>query len=238
MNKFVLQISRVSRYGKISVLCSGLLFLGLGCGGGGGGGDGGNVGGLKRSTDTGVRVIHGGVRQSPVVVKGILLTTADVSYTSEQFYTPASAGAQSLVIDRSTTGQTLASLSATLVEKQEYSVLIYDQSDNRLGARLFVDPVARPEKGFATLRLIHSFQGAGNLTLATLGAAPVSAKFTDSSELITVPIGVREITVRNASGTRLTSLTVDLPEQSEGTVVVSGSAALGFVQARVLLDLD
>lgn len=212
---------------------TGLLAAGCSGGGGEGGGDG-------RTTDTGIRVLHGAADIEPVDLRvgELLLQRAHFGDVTE--YVKAEQGPAALVLDRANAaGTTVASLNADLQKKVEYSLLLFGrETSGTFSVRLLEDPVLRPETGTARLQIVNALEGAPPVRAVAGTVQTAPAAFSLASGFVDVPPGPASIAVKNEKGGTLLTLAVDIPDRSEATVFVTGVTDLNVIVGRVILDLD
>ncbi|MBP9837223.1 MAG: DUF4397 domain-containing protein [Proteobacteria bacterium] len=216
-------------------------------GGGGGGGDGETAAGTlntdpnKRTSGTGVRIIHASMDGEPVDLKIADQFYGNAYFMGETFYQTTPKGPLNLLLERANSpGVVLNTLISDLKDKTEYSVLLTGQNANqRYAATLLEEPVLKPAAGKAVIQFIHALEGSGELTLVgsvTLG--PVSFKASSGFLEIPVPLSGTESFNINSSSRTIATINVAVSDGSESTIVVGGSRNDGVIIPRVFRDRD
>lgn len=203
----------------------------------GGGGDGGGEG---RTTDTGVRVIHAALDVEPVDLRLTDVSLQRAHYMDVTQYVPFEKGAQNLILDRANAfGTTVANVPATLEKKIEYTLFMFGRvSTGSFNVSLLSDPVERPKAGFARVQLLHGYEGRGVLKGTVSGAALTPTAFTRASGFVEVASGPANIVITDDNGRTVASLTTELADRGELTVLVAGATDLGVNFVRLYNDLD
>jgi hypothetical protein len=219
---------------RISTLIACLACVLAGCGGGGGGGGGG------RTTETAIRLIHGAIDGPPVEVLHGSVFIQSARFTDVTGFVPVDPGPNNISVQRANSpGVTQNSLSQTLAEDTEYTVLIFSDSDGgQPRASLFEEPVVRPAAGLSRVQLINALLGSSPLELVIGGAASARAGYGTTSGFIEVGSGAQLGSVRNAAGQEVASLSLTLVDRGELTIVLIGSVELGQAFVRLYEDLD
>lgn len=226
------------------ILSALILFWLAACGGGGGGGDGGASSGgdpNKRSTGTGLRVIHAALDVEPVDVRIGELVIPLVRFLDVTYYNSIKTGSQNVVVDRANfPGATLSSVGTDFKTKTEYSLLISGrQGTDTFFVSLLEEPVLRPETGRGRIQLINLLEGSSPMTLAgpTIPAlGPIAFRL--SSGYIDVASGAQTFLVADSSGNPLANISTTIADRGEITVVIGGSRSRGVVLSRIYTDLD
>lgn len=241
----VCSMRKVTRYSgwifSSATLFAVILSVTVGCSGGGGGGGGSSADGtLKRSTKTGLRILHGALDLPPVTVRipEQLLFTA--GYAEGNFYHSAPEGAVTINLDFQVPGGiTTRAISPTLVKDTEYSVFVFGSyAANNLNTLLIEDAVLRPETGFARFRLFNAYQGGGALSATIGGVAIPATSYGSASGFIDLASGAQSLVVKDGSGRTVSSLALTLDDRGETTIMITGNKELGVVFAPEYKDLD
>jgi hypothetical protein len=223
---------------KHSLSCLVVAALTSGCSGGGGGGEGG--GSRERSTDTAVRIIHGAVDKPPVdlTVDGLFVESARFGEATDYVAVPE--GAHSFSLAATNSPQTvLSTLPVTLNKDTEYSLLLYGKEENEsYNAVIIPDQVVRPEKGFASVRVVHSVAAQSPLTVTANTTPLPQTAFGQASPFTTIPSGATQFVVRNRDGGTVATAATTIEDRAEVTVVVTGDQALGAYFVTLFNDLD
>lgn len=217
----------------------------FGCGGGGGGG--GDVdtkdGALRQSINTAIRVLHGSLDATPVDLyfgteQRSLIQTA--RFGEQKFYQQIDSGERAFSLERANSpGNIVVSGAQRFSENTEYTVFIYGSAgDNNLEVRILEDITSQAGDGVAFIRLANAVESASSIS-ATVGVTNVpAAEFGNYSAAVEIPAGIQTITVSNAAGASIATLTTEIPNRGEVTVLVAGDLREGFVVAKPFLDLD
>ena len=203
------------------------------CGGGGGGGGGG------RTTGTGMRVIHASLDLPPVVVSVNGSEIARASYLSSTFYSGVSAGPATVTIEfQNQPGAVFSSLNVRFTEGQEHTLLLSGEArTSNFRAILIPEEVVQAVSGNGRVQLINGFTSGGSLRLDFVGGIGEGVGPGNLSQAVELASGAQQVSVVDGSNS-IASSTIDLPDQGEVTVVVSGSRAEGVVLTELVNDLD
>lgn len=212
------------------------IVLVCGCSGGGGGGSGGG----GRTDDTAVRIVHGAIDQAPVDLSVDGLFTATAKFGDSTQYVPVADGAHSFGLTAVNSPATVVgSLTGNLEKQTEYSLILFGKEEGgSFSVQLVPDQVARPEKGFAAVRVIHSVASQGPLTVTANTTAIPETAFGKVSPFTTVPSGATQFVVRNRDGGTIGTASAVIEDQGEITVLISGDQTLGAYFVTLLSDLD
>ncbi len=228
-------VAGVTKVTRLSVLL-GLSVLGatLGCSGGG---DGGGEG---RSTDTGVRVIHAALDVEPVDLRLTDVALQRARYADLTQYVPFEKGAQTLILDRANAfGTTVANVPATLEKKVEYTLFMHGRvSNGTFHVSLLADPVERPTAGRSRVQLLNALEGRGVLKASVGGAQLTPTAYSKASGFTDVASGPVNIVVTDERGRGVATVSAELPDRGELTVLIAGAADLGVSFVRLYSDLD
>jgi hypothetical protein len=224
-----------------------ILFSSIGCGGGGGGGGGGSdnsnnqttdVGQLSRGTDTAIRLMHGTIDATPLTLRTGTQAIRSGRFAQETFYSRVSPGELLLSVERANTPSVIAAEQVATIEKgKEYTALITG-SAGALMFKLIEDTTVRPGIGLTSVRLVNSLQGLSGITAELSGVTFPNVSFGGASGFLDIPSGVATLTVKNQGGAVILSKTVELLDQADISILVTGSNSLGAVFAVLYRDLD
>ncbi len=204
------------------------------CGGGGGGGGG-------RTTETAVRLIHGGIDTTPLEVFVAGLSIQKGAFADVTDFVSVPAGPIAIDLQRANTpGATFRQLPTSLAEETEYSIFVAGSAlRENLSVQLLEEPVAQPAAGRGRVQLLNALEGSAALTLEGTGAsAAPQAAFGRSSGFFDVPAGPLTFAAQNGRAGTVANFSVTVPDQGELTLVVEGSLPLGAVLTRTFSDLD
>lgn len=221
----------------VAVLICGFI---MGCGGGGGGGSSssGSDTSNQRTTDTGIRIIHAALDAAPLT-----LTIGDQEIQTAQFAQPTSyqrlsEGAQTLVLTKST-GEVFAQLPVEFEKGTEHSLLVFGQSGrNSLRFQVLTDQIIRPDAGRGFIHFVNGYEGVRAVTFVCAGSGPVIVGQASASGFYELNSGTQLVIVSDSSGAELGRISLDVPDQGESTVVLTGAREYGAAILKVYQDLD
>ncbi len=224
-----------------SVIFLSLLFSGLAsCSGGGGGDGGGGNDGTRRSTKTGIRILHGALDIEPVDLRIGDQILNHSAFMETNFYSDVPSGSQLVTLERGNSpGVNLFQSAVALADKTEYSLLLSGQATrNNFNVTVLEEPVIRPAKGLGRVQLVNLLEGSAALILngggVTLGPVP----FRLASGYVELPSGLQTFSITNDRGGSVNVVPTTVPEQGEVTIVLGGYASQGVVITKVYTDLD
>ncbi len=223
-----------------ALLCMGISACGGGGGGEGGGNNTGRPDGSRRTTGTGIRIIHAALDVEPVDLKIGANYLNSARFMEPSFYAEVDSGLQNVILERhNSPGVNIYSSPINLAKKTEYSLLLTGQvTRNNFLVSLIEEPVAQPESGSGRVQLVSALEGSSQLTLNGAGITLGPVPFRLSSGYADVPAGPQTMTVTNSRGGVIASLTLDIPDRGEATIVVGGSSSQGVTITRIFNDLD
>ncbi len=226
------------RNGFLLALGISLFLTFSGCSGGGGGGGSGGGGG--RTDETAVRIVHGAIDQPPVDLSVDSLFLGSSRFSDATDYMPIDDGGHSLALTATNSPTSVvATLTGTFEPDTEYSLVLFGKADNgTFKVSLLPDQIARPEEGFASVRVIHSVANQGPVTVTAGTAVLPETAFGNANGFTTIPAGTTTFTVRNQAGGTLGTATAAVENRGEVTVLVSGDQTLGAFFVTLLTDLD
>ncbi|MCC6932027.1 MAG: DUF4397 domain-containing protein [Deltaproteobacteria bacterium] len=208
---------------------------------GGGGGDDGSTTELKRETDTAVRLIHAAVDAAPLEIYGGLIQVTKGRYAQETFFGRVEdENVTELVVARANTAATdiVRRIPVNLAEDTEYTLFVYGKvGDDAFRYNFIIDNIERPDNGACIVRLFNGLPDSGDLTLGSKDFAQPGVRYGVVSSFRHSACGPQIFTITSPTGT-LARVSIDLPEESEATIVLSGDKDLGYVKAVTYLDLD
>jgi len=207
----------------------------LSCSGGGGGG-----GDERRTRDTAIRIVHGSVDGAPVQVVFSEELTVKAAFAEGTAYSRVDSGSVSISVERANSrGVGLGLIEAELADETEYTIFVSGIArTGSISARLLEEPVQQPEAGTALTQLLHGVENQGSLSLRVGGVRSSSIRRGQSSGFSEIPIGPQTFEVVNSDGGVVASITIEVEDQSEITVLAAGDADLGFVISRIFTDFD
>ena len=217
-----------------------LILLATSCGGGGGGGGGDGETNPGRSTETGLRILHGSLDTSPVFVSVGEDFTQTARFNQARFPSRVDEGAQTIIVSRENRPtDILTSFSITFEEKTEYSLLITGRSkDDSLRFIPIPEPIVQPEPGLANIQLINSYEGSSSVTLTGSGFSIGPLSRGEASGYIEIASGPQTVTVRDLVGDLVGTLVLDVKDRGEVTILASGDKILGVSFLQTFLDED
>ncbi len=220
-------------------ICSALALSSCGGGGGGDGESRTTSGSGGRSAETALRVLHGSIDTPPVIVSIDRSEFQTVDYNSETDYRGVSPGAHTIsVAYKNEPDRVVSQFSTTFSEDTEYSLFLTGQARNGgLRTNIFEEVPALPDVGTARAQIYNSFDSSSGLSLDFAGSRSEGVGSGQKSEFFNIPVGPGQLLVRSG-GTVVKSISYDVPDQGEVTVMVSGSNDLGIVFAQVYRDFD
>jgi hypothetical protein len=206
----------------------------VGCSGGGGGGGGG------RSTKTALRIIHGSVDSPPVMVRIGETMVQKAQYAQVTDYVPVAQGPAIITVEHvNTPGDVVGELTVDFKEATEYSLFVVGETRHGdFGMTIIEEPVARPASGVARVQLLNALPDSASLLLHGTGFDIGPVSFSGSSGFVEVPMGAQTVTVGDQWRRVISQVDLNLVDQGEATVVVSGSGDLHVNYTRVYYDLD
>lgn len=231
------QSKRLSIFLSIFVLSA---FTSCGGGGGGGGGDGDTNDGTRRTTNTGIRILHGALDIEPVDLKIGEKYLGRTSFMKENFYAESGDGSQVVTLERANSpGVNIYSAPLALADKTEYSLLLSGMaSHNNFAVTVLEEPIVRPEKGLARMQLVNLLEGSPPLTLTAGGVSTGAAPFRLASGYVELAAGPQVLNVTNAQGGLVSSIPFTIADRGEVTVMLGGFTSENIIVARVFTDLD
>jgi len=214
------------------------------CGGGGGSVDGAGDTPDRHggTTSTGIRIVHGAIDATPVSIRlgeqSEVLQTA--GYGEPTVYKKVGAGDVLITVERAKTPTSIVGkITASLVDKTEYSVFVYGEARRAtLTAVLLEDQIQQPVLGRANLRILNALEDVGEISLSGAGGSLGGVKFGKASGFLDIASGPQTFTINSASGGNLGTMTLNVEDQSEVNIVVTGSTKLGVVFKPIYLDFD
>lgn len=227
-----------------------MLLLISACSGGGGSDGGGSGGGdsdssdvlgpLKRTSNTGIRVIHGALDATPVAVRIVDQIVQSARFAQPTRFSEISDGPVVITVERpNAPAEVISQLPMTLEKGTEYTIFVSGMvKRDTYSVQILPEPIVRPETGFSRIRLAHSLDGAGALTL-TVGTATTAAVARNAiGDYIDIPSGVQTVQVLDKNGGVVSQLALTAPDRGDLTVLVSGSRDYGVQFATAYEDLD
>lgn len=219
------------------------------CGGGGGGGGGGSSdsdssdalgGNLKRTTKTALRIVHGAIDTTPVVVSIGDKTIQSARYEQSKLYQGVSAGDALVLVSRQNDPAHLfTQLAASFAKDTEYTVFVVSKSSGTgLDIKLITDVVSRPESGRGLLRIMNAYQESSSVQVSTAAATVPAVTFGNVSDFIDVASGPITVNFSASSGGGINGGVFDVPDRGELTLLVTGSKRLGVSFVQQYRDLD
>lgn len=221
----------------------GLCCFACACGGGGGGGGGGTGETLRRSTATGVRIIHAGLDATPVsLVIGSgeerkVLQTA--RYAQTRYYQSLPSGPVELLLERANTpGSLVVRFPTELQPNTEYSILLFGEAEKAgLHTALVEDIAERPAAGRAFVSVFNAYiSDTVSVTVGDVSFDGVS--FGTTGGFKETAAGPAEVRVTRSDGALLGVFTLELSDRGEATVAILGSRELGVRFFPIYPDLD
>ncbi len=200
----------------------------------GGGDEGGSPGG--RPSAPAVRILHAAIDVEPVRLMSPDLSSTDARYMQDNVgYATFPQGPQNLVVERrNSPGAVVAAISGQIQDETYYSLLLSGEaSQDRFNLRLLPEPVGRPEAGFGRVQLVHGLIGANTIVLRSGSFTLGPVEFRSSSGYADLPAGPQTLLLSTSDGRNLGSVTIDLADRGEATVLVGGSLGDGVIFRRV-----
>lgn len=222
-------------------------FIFSSCGGGDGGGssvssdsDNALSASLKRTTKTALRVVHGAIDTTPVVVSVGGKEIQSAKYGQSKLYQSVSAGDALLLVSRQNDpGHTFTQFAASFAKDAEYTVFIVSKpSGIGLNIKLITDVVSRPESGRGFLRIMNAYQESSSVQVSTAAASVPAVSFGGVSGFIDVASGPITVNFSNSSGGGIGGGVFEVPDRGELTLLVTGSKRLGVSFVQQYRDLD
>lgn len=209
-----------------------------GCGGGGG--DSGSSGGLHRTTDTAVRILHAGLDFEPVDLRVGDQYLSHAAFLETNFYAAIGNGPQTLTLERAhSPGVVVNQTQAVLKDKTGYALLISGQvSKGTLQVTLLEEPLARPDSGQGRVKLVNLLENAGTIAAAGGGVALGPTPFRSASDYATLVAGPQTFTIKNSRGGTLAVTTIDVPDRGDATIVLGGDSNQGVIIERTFQSLS
>lgn len=231
----IIQARRVLRRTVILSIYAIVLLAIAACSGGGGGG-----GGKGRTTKTGIRIIHAALDEAPMSFAFGEKIVQTAAFADATFFDSISTGPQAFSVFRANDPNAVLFQGSQDFEKStEYTLFVSGEvRKNQFSQQLVAEPVARPEAGNAVIRLYNAYsasQGVG-LQCGADGIAPIGRSTVSAA--LTVTAGPRICQVKLAGGGQLAEITLELADQSETALVVSGASDIGFLSIKPYIDLD
>jgi len=223
-----------------------LLFLIVGvtgCGGGGGDGETSN----GRTTSTALRIIHGSIDSSPVSLRQGTNVMQTARYAQAKDYVEVQDPNAPFVLETANTpGDIIMQLPTPLKQDTEYSIFVYGNVGDRSFSTILTEDVAlRPDSGRALLQVRNAYHGSSVITATATGGenglmntSLGEINFGHGGRFIDVASGLQTVVIRNKSGRQIASVAVNIPDQGEAVLLVTGSSELGVVFTPVYTDLD
>lgn len=212
------------------------------CGGGGGGdgaGGGDNNVPSGRTRGTGVRLIHAALYASPSSIKVAGKLSPVVHFAEPSAYRSIAKGAQLIEFERAVVGGVLAQpVALEVADKQEYSVLLYNDQTLTPRALTIEDAIVAPEKGKGLVRVINAIRASGSLNFQMATYRFANVGFAEASEIQTLPVGSYAVTITDAAGTLIGESNFNLPDQGEVCLVLAGDLAVNTRILTVYTDFD
>jgi hypothetical protein len=224
---------------QVALSLSLCFFTACGSGGGGGGSGGGNDG-TRRTSGTGIRIIHGALDVAPVDLKIGESYLNRGTFMIPDFYSSVNKGTQNIILERANSpGVTYFSQPMELADKTEYSLILSGRtSRNTFAVTVLEEPVVRPDSGQARVQLVNALEGSSPLVLNGGGISLGPVAFRGGSGYGVVASGPQTFTVTNTKGGLVGTVTTDLADRGEATIVFGGASSEGVVISKVYTDLD
>ncbi len=219
-----------------------LCLLQSGCSGGGSesGGGGGGSSTLVRSSDTGVRILHGGLDFEPVDLRIADEYITKAAFMQPNFFGKLRKGPQTITLERAhSPGVIVGQIQRDFQRGMEYSVVLAGQvGRGTFNSTIIEEPIVRPEPGQARVQLVNLLENSSQLSMSGTGVALGPVLFRLASGYAVLSPGPQSFSITNSLGGVVAVPTVDIPNQGEATIVVGGDANQSVVIAQVYLDLD
>lgn len=233
------KVSAAARWFSEIVLAMVTSTLLAGCSGGGGGGGGGG-GPTKRPSAPAVRILHGALDIEPVRLNSPLQDFVTADFASDTAgYIRYPKGPQSFILERNNApGLVVGSTTATVEDDTFYSLLLIGQAnDENFRIVVLPEPAKRPEKSKAAVQLVHALIGAGGLVMNGAGTTAGPVSYGSSSGYVEVPAGPATISIATSTGKDVGTLTLNLAERGQVTILVTGNVKDGVIVKRIYDDL-
>jgi hypothetical protein len=201
---------------------------------------GGSSSNGKRSNQTAVRVFHAGLDAVPV---GLFLgenLIGETSYLSNSVFTPVSPQEALLRLTRSNRfDEPVIEFPVQLQTATEYSIFIYGEvKRGTFQVRLLEEPLVVPAEGNTRIQYLHALIDVPSVRFRLSGQDDVVVRYGGNSGFFEIPSGDKSLTILDASGRTLSSLTLNARDQGELSVVLAGKADYSFVSVKVYEDFD
>ena len=232
----ILSDSRRKLLRVIGVLMS--LFFLAACGGGGGGGGGGSS--SKRPGSPAIRILHGGLDVEPVHLNSPQLDAANSQFGEDQTtYVQFPEGPQNLIVERKNQpGVVVATVSAQVDGSSYYSLLLSGEINKKtFRTTLIPEPDDRAGSGRSRVQLVNALEGVSSLVLSGAGFTLGPVEFRNSSGFVELPAGIQTFSLNSTDGRSFGTVTADLVEKGQSTVLISGSTKDAVVVKKVYNDL-
>lgn len=229
-----------------SLLFSGIILSSCGGGGGGGGGssnsdtDNALSANLSRTTRTALRVVHGAIDTTPVVVSVGGKEIQSAKYGQSKLYQSVIAGDALLLVSRQNDpAHTFTQFAASFAKDTEYTVFVVSKpSGTGLDIKLITDIVSRPESGRGLLRIMNAYQESSSVQVSTTAASVPAVSFAGVSDFIDVASGPITVNFSSSSGGGIGGGVFEVPDRGELALLVTGSKKLGVGFVQQYRDLD
>ena len=231
----LLQESRAKLLRLLGVIAS--LFLLSACGGGGGGGGGVSS---KRPSAPAVRILHGGLDVEPIRLNSPSQKTGSSHFAEDSTtYVSFPEGPQNLVLERDNQpGFVVGTVSAEVDGGSFYSVLLSGEINQKtFRTSLIQEPDDRADSGKARVQLVHALSGVGSLVISGAGFTLGPVDFRGSSGFVELPSGPQTFALASSDGRAFGTVTANLGDRGQTTVLITGSAKDGVVVKKVYNDL-
>ena len=215
-----------------------LLIVSSACNGGGGGGEEESMT-VPRSRQTGMRIVHGSIDETPVdlYVDGKSIQRA--RFAEPKFYVEVDSGLRQIEVLRANTSLVIKSFLVNLEDETEYSIFLYGGVLNRRQAiEVVTDRTVSSEEGFAGLRIYNALEGLLQVTADARGMDPMTIEFGSVSSFVELPSVVSEITFLRNTGELMRVVSIDFLEKGETSILLAGSESLGVSFTTFYPDLD
>jgi hypothetical protein len=201
---------------------------------------GGSSSNGKRSNQTAVRVFHAGLDAVPV---GLFLgqtLIGETSYLSNSVFSPVSPQDALLRLTRSNRfEEPVIEFPVQLQSSTEYSIFIYGEvKKGTFQARLLEEALVVPSEGNTRIQYLHALIDVPSVRFRVTGQEDVVVRYGANSGFYEIPSGDQSLTILDASGRTLSSLSLNAKDQGELSVVLAGKADYSFISVKLYEDFD
>ena len=219
---------------KSSILAIFIVLLISSCGGGGGSSGG------SSSRETAVRVIHASVDSSPVSVRVGTTFIREASFLQVTEYVPVPFGPTTFTVERAKMPDIkIGDVTANLIEDTEYTLLVYGQAkESSVKLALIPDVISESVEGRSKIKLINAIDGQASLIMHGTDFSSSEVSFGSSGDYYDTVSGIQNLRVANKQGDTFASLSTDVINRGDVTLVAAGNRSIGVMLLRSYADLD